>query len=116
MEQEEQNPLIEFQSVLREAIDILNYSEETFNFLKEPMRFLEVTIPVRMDNGSIKVFKGYRAQHNDACGPTKGGIRFHQDVTADEVKALSGWMSMKCGINGLPYGEQRAGLFAIPLR
>jgi|UniRef100_UPI00403F17E8 glutamate dehydrogenase len=115
MEQEEQNPLIEFQSVLREAIDILNYSEETFNFLKEPMRFLEVTIPVRMDNGSIKVFKGYRAQHNDACGPTKGGIRFHQDVTADEVKALSGWMSMKCGINGLPYGGAKGGVVCNPL-
>lgn len=110
----EDSPLYEFQTVLKEAIDILCYSETVYEFLKEPMRFLEVSIPVRMDDNSIKVFKGYRAQHNDASGPTKGGIRFHPDVTADEVKALSGWMSMKCGITGLPYGGAKGGIVCDP--
>lgn len=72
-----ENPLIEFQSVLKEAIDILKYSDETFELLKEPMRFLEVKIPVRMDDGKTEIFTGYRAQHNDATGPTKKGrIRY----------------------------------------
>ncbi|KKI89811.1 glutamate dehydrogenase [Bacillus sp. SA1-12] len=104
------NPLIEFQSVLKEAIDVLKYPNEAFELLKEPLRFFEVRIPVRMDNNSTKIFRGYRAQHNDATGPTKGGIRFHPDVTPDEVKALSGWMSMKCGITGIPYGGAKGGI------
>lgn len=109
-----ENPLIEFQSILKEAMGILNYSDEAFELLKEPMRFLEVKIPVRMDNGKTQVFVGYRAQHNDSTGPTKGGIRFHPDVTSDEVKALSGWMSLKCGINGLPYGGAKGGIVCDP--
>jgi glutamate dehydrogenase len=78
------------------------------------MRFLEVSIPVRMDNGQTEIFQGYRAQHNDASGPTKGGIRFHPDVTADEVKALAGWMSLKCGITDLPYGGAKGGIICDP--
>ncbi|MDT8862428.1 Glu/Leu/Phe/Val dehydrogenase [Alkalihalobacillus sp. MEB130] len=109
-----ENPLIEFQSILKEAMDILNYSNEAFELLKEPIRFLEVKIPVRMDNGKTEVFVGYRAQHNDSTGPTKGGIRFHPNVTADEVKALSGWMSLKCGINRLPYGGAKGGIICDP--
>jgi glutamate dehydrogenase len=108
------NPLIEFQAVLKEAIEVLRYPNDVFEFLKEPMRFLEVSIPVRMDNNTTKVFRGYRAQHNDANGPTKGGIRFHPDVTPEEVKALSGWMSMKCGITGLPYGGAKGGIVCDP--
>jgi glutamate dehydrogenase len=104
------NPLTEFQAVLKEAIDILRYPEEVFDLLKEPLRFFEVSIPVRMDDQTTKIFHGYRAQHNDSTGPTKGGIRFHPDVTPDEVKALSGWMSMKCGITGLPYGGAKGGI------
>lgn len=110
----DESPLYEFQSVLKEAIDVLGYSDNVYEFLKEPMRFLEVSIPVRMDDNSIKVFKGYRAQHNDASGPTKGGIRFHPDVTAEEVSALAGWMSMKCGITGLPYGGAKGGIICDP--
>lgn len=108
------NPLTEFQAVLKEAIDILRYPEEVFDLLKEPLRFLEVSIPVRMDDQTTKIFHGYRAQHNDSTGPTKGGIRFHPDVTPDEVKALSGWMSMKCGITGLPYGGAKGGIVCDP--
>ncbi|PEZ05912.1 glutamate dehydrogenase [Bacillus sp. AFS018417] len=109
-----ENPLEEFQSILKEALQILRYPEEVFEFLKKPMRFLEVSIPVRMDDGSTKVFQGYRAQHNDAAGPTKGGIRFHPDVTAEEVKALAGWMSLKCGVTGLPYGGAKGGIICNP--
>ncbi|WP_257350296.1 Glu/Leu/Phe/Val family dehydrogenase [Pseudalkalibacillus decolorationis] len=109
-----ENPLTEFQSVLKEALDVLHYPDEVFEMLKEPIRFFEVRISVRMDNGKTKIFKGYRSQHNDSTGPTKGGIRFHPDVTPDEVKALSGWMSLKCGITGLPYGGAKGGIVCDP--
>ncbi len=109
-----QSPQEEFQSILKEAVAVLGYSDEVFQFLKEPMRFLEINIPVRMDNGRTEVFRGYRAQHNDANGPTKGGIRFHPDVTADEVKALAGWMSLKCGVTGIPYGGAKGGIVCEP--
>ena len=92
---EVENPLEEFQAILKEALHFLSYPDEVFEFLKKPMRFLEVSIPVRMDNGQTEIFQGYRAQHNDASGPTKGGIRFHPDVTADEVKALGGLDELK---------------------
>ena len=111
---ERDNSLIEFQETLREAANILNYPAQVFEFLKKPMRFLEVSIPVRMDNGKTEIFQGYRAQHNDAPGPTKGGIRFHPDVTPEEVKALAGWMSLKCGITGLPYGGAKGGIICDP--
>ncbi|NWQ39110.1 Glu/Leu/Phe/Val dehydrogenase [Bacillus sp. EB106-08-02-XG196] len=112
--QEKDNSLIEFQEILREAVDILNYPPQVFEFLKRPMRFLEVSIPIRMDNGQTEIFQGYRAQHNDAAGPTKGGIRFHPDVTPEEVKALAGWMSLKCGITDLPYGGAKGGIVCDP--
>ncbi|WML25187.1 Glu/Leu/Phe/Val dehydrogenase [Neobacillus sp. OS1-33] len=113
-EREQDNSLSEFQETLKEAVNILNYPTQVFEFLKKPMRFLEVSIPVRMDNGQTEIFQGYRAQHNDASGPTKGGIRFHPDVTADEVKALAGWMSLKCGITDLPYGGAKGGIICDP--
>lgn len=112
--QVENNPLQQFQGILMESVKKLNYSDEVFNLLKEPLRFLEVRIPVRMDNGETKIFTGYRSQHNDSVGPTKGGIRFHPSVTADEVKALSGWMSLKCGITSLPYGGGKGGVVCDP--
>ncbi|MDD3737947.1 MAG: Glu/Leu/Phe/Val dehydrogenase [Lentimicrobiaceae bacterium] len=83
--------------------------------MKEPERLIEVSIPVKMDDGSIKVFKGFRASHNTAIGPAKGGIRFHPDVNADEVKALSVWMTFKCGIIGVPYGGGKGGVICNPL-
>ncbi|RXK31020.1 hypothetical protein P42_06570, partial [Bacillus velezensis] len=73
------------------------------------MRLLTVRIPVKMDNGSVQVFTGYRSQHNDAVGPTKGGVRFHPEVSEEEVKALSIWMTLKCGITNLPYGGGKGG-------
>jgi len=85
-----------------------------YELLKEPLRMLTVRIPVRMDDGNIQVFTGYRAQHNDAVGPTKGGVRFHPGVYEDEVKALSIWMSLKCGIVDLPYGGGKGGIVCDP--
>ncbi|MGO4889263.1 Glu/Leu/Phe/Val family dehydrogenase [Anaerobacillus sp. MEB173] len=102
------------QTVIHEALTKLGYKEETHELLKEPLRMLTVRIPVKMDDGSVKVFTGYRAQHCDAVGPTKGGVRFHPEVTEEEVKALSIWMSLKCGIVDLPYGGGKGGIICDP--
>ena len=111
---ETSNVLTSTQTVIREALKRLGYPDEMFELLKEPLRMMTVRIPVRMDDGKIKVFTGYRAQHNDAVGPTKGGVRFHPDVTEEEVKALSIWMSLKCGIVDLPYGGGKGGVVCDP--
>ncbi|MFD2371801.1 Glu/Leu/Phe/Val dehydrogenase [Brevibacillus sp. GCM10020057] len=108
------NLLQSTQVVIKEALEKLGYQESMYELLKEPLRVLTVRIPVRMDNGEVKVFTGYRAQHNDAVGPTKGGIRFHPEVTEDEVKALSIWMSLKAGIVDLPYGGGKGGIICDP--
>lgn len=108
------NVLQSTQYIIEQALTRLGYSEGMVQLLKEPMRVLTVRIPVRMDDDSVKVFTGYRAQHNDAVGPTKGGVRFHPDVTEDEVKALSIWMSLKCGIVDLPYGGGKGGIICDP--
>ncbi|WP_433744023.1 Glu/Leu/Phe/Val family dehydrogenase [Falsibacillus pallidus] len=102
------------QEVIKEALTKLGYDEALYELLKEPLRMLTVRIPVRMDDGKIKVFTGYRAQHNDAVGPTKGGVRFHPEVDEEEVKALSMWMSLKCGIVDLPYGGGKGGIICDP--
>lgn len=102
------------QTVVHNALDKLGYPDEVFELLKEPIRMMTVRIPVRMDDDSIKIFTGYRAQHNDAVGPTKGGVRFHPGVTEKEVKALSIWMSLKAGIVDLPYGGGKGGIVCDP--
>lgn len=102
------------QAVVREALQKLGYDDAMYELLKEPLRMLEVRIPVRMDDNIVKVFTGYRAQHNDAVGPTKGGVRFHPGVTDEEVKALSMWMTLKCGIVDLPYGGGKGGVTCDP--
>jgi len=102
------------QVIIKKAISYLGYSDEMYELLKEPLRLMTVQIPVRMDNGSVKIFTGYRSQHNDAVGPTKGGVRFHPEVSEEEVKALSMWMSLKCGIANLPYGGGKGGIICDP--
>jgi glutamate dehydrogenase len=113
-QQESLDVLKSTQMVIAEALEKMGYPKEMYELLKEPMRMLNVRIPVRMDNGETRVFTGYRAQHNDAVGPTKGGVRFHPEVTEDEVKALSIWMSLKCGIVDLPYGGGKGGIVCDP--
>ncbi|AUS08677.1 glutamate dehydrogenase [Laceyella sacchari] len=113
-QRENMDVLVSTQTVIHKALDKLGYPESVYELLKEPMRVLTVRIPVRMDDGTVKVFTGYRAQHNDAVGPTKGGVRFHPDVTESEVKALSIWMSLKAGIVDLPYGGGKGGIICDP--
>ncbi|MBH0229612.1 Glu/Leu/Phe/Val family dehydrogenase [Halobacillus yeomjeoni] len=102
------------QTVVKKALDKLGYPNEVYELMKEPVRMMTVRIPVRMDNDQIKIFTGFRAQHNDAVGPTKGGVRFHPNVSEKEVKALSIWMSLKAGIVDLPYGGGKGGIICDP--
>jgi glutamate dehydrogenase len=111
---EKNDVLTSTQVVIEDALRKLGYGEDMVDLLKEPIRLLTVRIPVRMDDGKTRVFLGYRAQHNDAVGPTKGGVRFHPDVNEAEVKALSIWMTLKCGIADLPYGGGKGGIVCDP--
>jgi Glutamate dehydrogenase/leucine dehydrogenase len=108
------NPLKAVQLQLKEAADALGLDEHIHELLKEPSRVLEVAVPVKMDDGSVKVFKGWRSQHATVLGPAKGGVRYHPNVTIDEVKALSMWMTFKSGVVGLPYGGGKGGIAVDP--
>ena len=108
------NPLLMAQQQVKDACDRLGTPPAVYELLKNPKKVLEVSIPVKMDDGSVQVFTGYRSQHNDAVGPTKGGIRFHPGVTRDEVAALSIWMTFKCSVTGLPYGGGKGGITVDP--
>ena len=110
MATESLNPLVNSQKQLKSACDLLGVEPIVYELLKEPQRVIEITIPVKMDNGEVKVFKGWRSAHSSAIGPSKGGIRFHPDVCLDEVKALSLWMTFKCGVVGIPYGGGKGGV------
>ena len=114
MANENMNPLVAAQSRVKVACDKLGLPADVYEILKNPQRTLEVSIPVRMDDGSIRVFTGYRAQHNTAIGPSKGGVRFHPMVTKDEVSALSIWMTFKCAVTGIPYGGGKGGIIVDP--
>ena len=99
---------------VKHACDKLGTDPAVYEILKNPMRVMEFNFPVKMDDGTIKTFTGYRSQHNNACGPFKGGLRFHPNVTKDEVKALSTWMTFKCGVTGIPYGGGKGGMAIDP--
>ena len=96
------------------AAEMLNLDPGLRRVLREPRRELTVHFPVKMDDGSVQVFTGYRVQHNLGRGPAKGGIRYHQDVTIDEVKALAMWMTWKCAVVGIPYGGGKGGVIVDP--
>src|SRR5439155_418472 len=89
----------------------LNLDGGMLEVLKNPRRELTVHFPVKMDDGKVKVFTGYRVQYNDAIGPFKGGIRYHWNVSLDEVRALACWMTWKCAVMGIPYGGAKGGVF-----
>jgi len=98
------------------AADLLGLDAGVRGFLREVQRQLIVDFPVRMDDGSIQMFEGYRVQHNLSRGPTKGGIRYHPQVTLSEVKALAMWMTWKCAVAGLPFGGAKGGVVVDPKR
>jgi glutamate dehydrogenase (NAD(P)+) len=98
------------------AAEYLKLDPGLRQMLRTPKRVLEVSIPVKMDNGQLKVFTGYRVQHNIARGPAKGGIRFHPNVTIDEVKALAAWMTWKSATVNIPYGGSKGGVICDPKR
>ncbi|MFX0209902.1 MAG: Glu/Leu/Phe/Val dehydrogenase, partial [Candidatus Hodarchaeota archaeon] len=112
---EELNPFKIAQMQIEEGAKYLpEIPRHIIKIMKEPERFLEVNFPVKMDDGKIECFKGFRSQHNTARGPAKGGIRYHWGVSPDEVRALSVWMSFKCAVAGIPYGGAKGGVICNP--
>lgn len=99
---------------LKEVQSLIKIDENIFAQLQSPQRVLEVSIPVKMDDGKTKVFTGYRSQFNDARGPFKGGVRFHQNVSISEVKALSAWMTWKTAVVDIPLGGGKGGVIVDP--
>ena len=108
------NPFSVALKQLDEASKIIGIDKGMHDVLAQPKRILIVSIPTRMDNDEIHVFTGFRSQHNDARGPFKGGIRYHPQVSIDEVKALSMWMTWKCAIANIPYGGGKGGIICNP--
>ncbi|MDP2089974.1 MAG: Glu/Leu/Phe/Val dehydrogenase [Candidatus Gracilibacteria bacterium] len=111
------DPFINAQKQMSLAYNLMKDKDNHKNkidIISNPKRIIEISIPVMMDNGKIKIFTGYRSQHNDSRGPFKGGIRFHQDVNVSEVKALSMWMSIKCSVIDLPLGGGKGGVIVNP--
>ncbi|OGC92424.1 MAG: glutamate dehydrogenase [candidate division Zixibacteria bacterium RBG_16_53_22] len=108
------NPFVMAQAQFDKAADFLNLDEGTRELLRNPMREYHFNIPVRMDDGKVKVFRGFRVQHNDARGPGKGGIRFHPHETIDTVRALSMWMTWKCAVVDIPLGGSKGGVVCDP--
>jgi glutamate dehydrogenase/leucine dehydrogenase len=108
------NPFEVATQQLRKAADLLKLDKNTLEVLSKPKQVVEVSLPVKMDDGSVKVFTGYRSQYNDARGPFKGGIRYHPGVTRDEVVALSAWMTWKCATVDIPFGGGKGGIICNP--
>jgi glutamate dehydrogenase/leucine dehydrogenase len=108
------NPFQTAKQQLEEAASIASLDEKKVEILKTLDRYVEVSIPVDMDDGSLKIFTGFRSQHNNALGPYKGGIRYHEQVNLDEVKALSFWMSFKNAVVNVPFGGSKGGIIVNP--
>lgn len=108
------NPFDNFVAVMDKAAGVMGISEEDYLTFKYPERELKVALPVRMDDGSLKVFEGFRIQHSTLRGPAKGGVRYHQNVNVDEVRALSAWMTFKCAVAAIPYGGGKGGIICRP--
>ncbi len=110
----ENNPFEIVKKQIDKCAEILELSPEITAMLKSPVRELHVSLPVRMDDGSLKVFQGFRVQYNDARGAGKGGIRFHPEETVDTVRALAAWMTWKCSLLDLPLGGAKGGIICNP--
>lgn len=108
------NPFQVAQQQLDEAAAVLELDPAIHELLRWPLRELHVTLPVRMDDGTTKIFHGFRVQYNDARGPTKGGIRYHPDETIDTVRALAAWMTWKCAVVDIPLGGGKGGVICNP--
>ncbi len=102
------------QSQLDDVARLIGLDADVHQYIRYPKRILEVSVPVRMDDRHVKIFTGYRVQHNMSRGPAKGGIRFHPDVTLDEVKALAMWMTWKCALVNIPFGGSKGGVICDP--
>jgi len=109
-----ENPFRIAQQQLRKVADTFDIDERLVNILQETKKAVEVSIPTTMDDGTVRAFTGYRVTHNIARGPSKGGIRYHPDVTLDEVKSLAMWMTWKCALMGLPFGGAKGGVVCDP--
>ena len=108
------NPFEMARAQFDKIADVIELDQGAREFLRTPMREFHFTIPVRMDDGGVKVFEGFRVQHNDARGPSKGGIRFHPQETIDTVRALSMWMTWKCAVVDIPLGGSKGGVICDP--
>ena len=101
-------------ATMEEAMEVGKMDKRMFEIIKNPQRETKVYLPLEMDDGTVKVFEGYRVQHSNIRGPFKGGIRYHQDCTLNEVKALATWMSLKCAVANIPYGGAKGGIKVDP--
>lgn len=108
------NPYVNAQAQFDRVADIIGLDQPTRDLLRQPLREYHFLIPVHMDDGSTKIFRGFRVQHNDARGPAKGGIRFHPQETADTVRALAMWMTWKCAVVDIPLGGGKGGIICDP--
>ncbi len=108
------NPYTNVIDTMTQAMELGHIDQSMFEILKNPQRETKVYLPVEMDDGTVKVFEGYRVQHSNIRGPFKGGIRYHQDCDLDEVKALAIWMTLKCAVADIPYGGAKGGIKVDP--
>ena len=108
------NPFQNAMLQLNRATKIKAFSQEFLSRLHQPNREIRISIPVTMDDGTLSIFEGYRVQYNNARGPYKGGIRFHQDTDINEVKALAFWMALKCAVANIPMGGGKGGITVDP--
>ena len=109
-----QNPYQNAMAQLDKAVKVKNFSDNFIAHLRQPNRDIRISIPVKMDDGSVKIFEGYRVQYNNALGPYKGGIRYHSLTEINEVKALAFWMTLKCAVADIPMGGGKGGITVDP--
>jgi glutamate dehydrogenase (NAD(P)+) len=114
--QKELNPLENAQAQFDEAAQLLEIDPGLIEIIKQPRRSTIVSLPIQMDDGSFRIFTGYRVQHSIVRGPAKGGIRYHPDVTLDEVRALAAWMTWKCAVVNIPFGGGKGGIACDPTK